>query len=204
MKCAVHTEVDAIGFCRNCGKPLCTQCQREVKGALYCEDCVAMALAGNPAGISGAKPDVNPGAAAALGLIPGLGAVYNGEYTKAIIHVAIWAGLFAIGTTGALGDLTALAWIAFALFPIYMSVDAYRVAKARYMGQPIPVLAPGTLPIGAVVLIGLGALALLGNFGLIRGDWIERGWPLILVAIGVWMIVKRGRPGPSGGASHGG
>ena len=204
MKCAVHTEVDATGFCRDCGKPLCAQCQREVRGALYCEDCVAASLAGNRAAPSEAKNDVNPGAAAALGLIPGLGAVYNGEYTKAIIHVAIWAGLFSIGATNSLGDLSALVWIAFALFPVYMSVDAYRVAKARYSGESIPKLAAGAIPIGAVVLIGLGAVALLGNFGLIRSDWIERGWPLILVAIGVWMIVKRGNTGPSGGATHGG
>jgi hypothetical protein len=201
MKCAVHTEVDASGFCRHCGKPLCAQCAREVKGALYCEDCVATALAG-PAGAPGSKPDVNPGAAAALGLIPGLGAVYNGEYTKAIVHVAIWAGLFAVGLTNALGDLSPVVWIAFGLFPVYMSVDAYRVAKARYAGQPIPETAPGALPVGAIVLIGLGALALLGNFGLIRGEWFERGWPVILVAIGVWMIVKRGQGGSGRGGTN--
>jgi len=204
MKCAVHTEVDATGFCRNCGKPLCAQCSREVKGALYCEDCIVAALSGSPAGSAPAKPDVNPASAAVLGLIPGLGAVYNGEYTKAIIYVAIWAGLFAIGATDALGSLAALGWIAFGLFPIYMSVDAYRVAKARYAGQTPPAFTAGALPIGAVVLIGLGAIALLGNFGMIRGEWIERAWPLILIAIGVWIIAKRGQGGPAGGSTNAG
>ena len=33
-----------------------------------------------------------PGLAATLGFIPGLGAVYNGEYVKALIHVLIFGG----------------------------------------------------------------------------------------------------------------
>ena len=41
MKCAVHSEVDATGYCRNCGKALCAECERNVRGALYCEDCLA-------------------------------------------------------------------------------------------------------------------------------------------------------------------
>jgi len=49
MNCAVHTDVPATGFCRNCGKALCPQCTREVRGALYCEDCLAGLLGAPPA-----------------------------------------------------------------------------------------------------------------------------------------------------------
>ena len=38
MKCAVHPEVDATGYCRNCGKPVCAECAREVRGAIYDEN----------------------------------------------------------------------------------------------------------------------------------------------------------------------
>ena len=31
MKCAVHGEVDATGFCRNCGKAMCAACVRPVR-----------------------------------------------------------------------------------------------------------------------------------------------------------------------------
>ena len=31
MKCAVHPEVDATGFCRNCGKAMCPACVRPVR-----------------------------------------------------------------------------------------------------------------------------------------------------------------------------
>ena len=41
MKCAVHSEADATGFCRNCGKPMCPVCVRPVRDVLYCEDCLA-------------------------------------------------------------------------------------------------------------------------------------------------------------------
>ena len=36
MKCAVHPEVDATGFCRNCGKAMCSVCARPVREVLYC------------------------------------------------------------------------------------------------------------------------------------------------------------------------
>src|SRR6267154_2810936 len=42
MKCAVHTDVDATGYCRNCGKPMCAVCARPVRDVLYCEDCLAV------------------------------------------------------------------------------------------------------------------------------------------------------------------
>jgi len=45
MKCAVHSEVDATGYCRNCGKPMCPACIRPVRDVLYCEDCLATILA---------------------------------------------------------------------------------------------------------------------------------------------------------------
>ena len=41
MKCAVHSDVDATGYCRNCGKAMCALCVRPVRDVLYCEDCLA-------------------------------------------------------------------------------------------------------------------------------------------------------------------
>ena len=92
MNCAVHSDQPATGFCRNCGKPMCPACTREVNGALYCEPCLGN-TGRRDAGAPGSKPGANPGLAAMLGLIPGLGAVYNGQYVKALIHVLIFGGL---------------------------------------------------------------------------------------------------------------
>src|SRR5262249_52565755 len=98
MTCAVHADREATGYCRNCGKALCSECTREVRGPLYCEDCLAGLLSaplapaggvpGLPAGTGTSQ--TNPGLAATLGFIPGLGAVYNGEYVKALIQVLVF------------------------------------------------------------------------------------------------------------------
>lgn len=44
MKCAVHPDVDAAGYCRNCGKAMCRDCVRPVRDVLYCEDCLASGM----------------------------------------------------------------------------------------------------------------------------------------------------------------
>ena len=45
-------------------------------------------------------------------------------------------------------------------------------------------------PIGAVILIVLGALFLLDNIGLWHFNF-DRFWPLILIAIGIWLLIRR-------------
>ncbi|HWR36767.1 MAG TPA: DUF5668 domain-containing protein [Clostridia bacterium] len=47
------------------------------------------------------------------------------------------------------------------------------------------------MPIGAVVLIGLGVLFLLDNLNLMHFGRIARLWPLILIVIGVQMFLRR-------------
>ena len=46
MTCAVHTDQVATAFCRTCGKALCQSCQRDVRGVIYCQDCLAARLEG--------------------------------------------------------------------------------------------------------------------------------------------------------------
>jgi len=194
MKCAAHPEVEATGFCRNCGKPLCPECTREVRGTLYCEECLATMLGGSAAVAAPGKSEQNPGLAAVLGFIPGLGAVYNGEYIKALIHVLVFGGLIAILTTDLSSGLYALFGIALAAFYFYMPIEAYRVAKARREGEPEPAsLVPqeSRKPIGAYVLIALGILFLLANFGLLEREWVAKGWPLGLIVLGVWLLYNR-------------
>jgi TM2 domain-containing membrane protein YozV len=200
MTCAVHADREATGYCRNCGKALCPECTREVRGALYCEDCLSNLLAaplgpGGPgAAASSARSAVNPGLAATLGFIPGLGAVYNGEYVKALIQVLIFGGLIAGLSSDMPSGYTAFLGIALGCFYCYMPIDSYRVAKARQLGQAEPgamVDAKGARPIGAFVLILMGVLFLLSNFNLLQADWFEKGWPIALIALGGWLIWDR-------------
>src|SRR5215467_4771813 len=110
MNCANHPEAAAIAYCRTCGKPLCPACTRDVKGVIYCENCLADRLAGvqpptaqplvgtapgtppiTPASGSGPNPAV---AGILAGFFPfGVGAVYCGQYAKGLAHLLIFVGL---------------------------------------------------------------------------------------------------------------
>jgi hypothetical protein len=46
-------------------------------------------------------------------------------------------------------------------------------------------------PVGAVILIALGVLFLLGQFDWFSWNWFQYGWPLVLIGLGVWLIVRR-------------
>ena len=49
MNCATHSDTAAVAFCRTCGKQLCQNCTRDVRGVIYCESCLAARLDGAPA-----------------------------------------------------------------------------------------------------------------------------------------------------------
>jgi hypothetical protein len=216
MKCAVHTEADATGFCRNCGKPMCPECIRPVRDVLYCEDCLATIL-GHPAAASqqaapapGYAPQVpiaavppiahsgagsNPALAFFLGFLPGLGAFYNEQYGKGMIHLAIFLLLFITGVNGLdNGGAEAALWICISAFWIYMPIDALRTAQAKRSGQtltdPLDSFSKEK-PVGPIILIGVGILLLLSNFEWFQWYRIARFWPLVLIAVGVFMFMNR-------------
>lgn len=229
MNCANHPEASATAYCRTCGKPLCATCGRDVRGVIYCEGCLAERLQGvQPSttysqvtgeGVSLA-PDTrlpSPGAAAALGFIPGVGAMYNGQFMKGVIHVLAFVCL--IWMASRFGPI--LVPVFFAYF-FYLVFDAYKTAHAIELGQPVPdpfglerMFGGGTpttavrpaasgvaavedrscarsgAPTGAIILIVLGVLFLLDNLDLFEFNWAHRLWPLILIVIGGWLFAKR-------------
>src|SRR5690348_10082941 len=144
MNCAIHTETPAVAYCRTCGKALCENCKRDVMGAIYCEPCIAARLQGGIAS-PGVQPVVpvavvegapSPGLAAFLGFIPGVGAMYNGQFMKAFIHVVIFA-LLIVAVSNARG-LEPLFGLMIPAFIFYMVFEAHQTAKARQLGQPLP------------------------------------------------------------------
>ena len=232
MNCANHPQVPATAFCRTCGKALCDECKRDVRGVIYCEDCIVARLGDTmppaaPAGmpyVAAAIPGApNPALAAILGCIPfGIGAVYNGQYAKAVAHLITFAVLVVASDSVHDGPADAILGLAIAFFVIYQIFDAYRTAKAKQLGltppdpggiyrslgiptddrvgAPVAGQAAGApaqrIPTAAVVLIGLGFLFLLHNMGWVYFHWMWRLWPLILIAIGVRLFM-RNRPAGS-------
>lgn len=226
MKCAVHSDVEAVGYCRNCGKAMCSVCVRPVRDVLYCEDCLAgvMGIPAPPPASAAAPGAVPPSEAAFvpaaasipravpdptaphpvlaffLGFLPGLGAFYNGQYGKGMIHLAIFLLLFIVGVNGAVsGGAEAALWIMLAALWVYMPIDAYRTAKAKQLGMqisdPLESFAKGR-PIGPIILIAVGALLLLNNFDWFPWYRVGQFWPILLIILGVLMFRNRlgGRP----------
>ena len=261
MNCSTHPQQAASAYCRTCGRGLCPECQHNVRGVIYCEDCLAAHLGpAAPAPGTGPIPESagtpsamrlpSPGLAAVLGFIPGVGAMYNGQFVKGLAHVAIFVGLI-----WAANSVDWFGWfIAFWVF--YMAFDAYKTARAHELGLPLPdpfgfenlwgegsraysnpvassaststaaagfvppnasasgvvppqnyagarpdtadqfreaiqeVNRPGS-PVGAIVLIGLGVLFLLRTLNMFEFYWMHTFWPLLLIALGIWMFVRR-------------
>ena len=267
MTCAVHTDQVATAYCRTCGKALCQSCQRDVRGVIYCQDCLAARLEGTvpPAAANApqavyaapAAGSASPGLAAVLGFIPGVGAFYNGQFAKGFVHVFIFAMFVHLADRVDVFGWCVAAWI------FYMVFDAYTTAKARMLGQPLPdhlglnallhgfglgaaphaataaagaspvnpvnpipsgspdvspanpgagfvpadprdAIAPddpiaqracapgfGGVPVGAMILIALGVMLLLDNLGLASFRWMGEFWPVILIALGLWLAARR-------------
>jgi TM2 domain-containing membrane protein YozV len=207
----------------------------------------------------------HPALAAFLGLFPGVGAMYNGQFVKGFIHAAIFIVLFSIANHYDAFGFAVAVWI------IYQSFEAFHTAKALRDGQPPPdplglnevgywlnpnsrprpSVQPGVTPvqpipgppgqcaadsaiaawqqsytaqsqspypppaagssvppippippipsccwgrrepIGALVLIALGTLFLLDQLDIFNGRLFNYAWPVLLIALGVWLIVRR-------------
>src|SRR5712675_2420472 len=154
MNCANHPDREHTAFCQNCGKPICQECTRVIGTAVFCEPCLAARLsgAGAPAGgpytYTGADPNVpyavpgsipspiagepNPGLAALLGLIPGVGAMYNGQYAKGVVHLIVFAILISLSHENGIFGLFVAGWVC------YQVIEAHHTAKARRDGTPLP------------------------------------------------------------------
>ncbi len=140
MNCAVHTQTQAVAYCRTCGKALCEDCRRDVMGAIYCEPCIAARLHGQAVpGATVAPPmarvpgSPNPVMAGLLGFIPGVGAMYNGQFTKAFAHVVIFV-LLIIATN----SISGIFGVLIGFFVVYMAFEAYKTAEAKRHGMPAP------------------------------------------------------------------
>jgi len=131
MNCANHPDAAVTAYCQNCGKGLCSACARTVGDSVFCEPCLAARIPAAP-GIPPPSMGPSPGLATLLGFIPGVGAMYNGQYIKAIVHVIVFVVLVAMSNHY---------WVFGALIPfwiLYQVFDAHQTAKARRDGMPLP------------------------------------------------------------------
>ncbi|MGH9341636.1 MAG: LiaF transmembrane domain-containing protein [Acidobacteriota bacterium] len=202
MKCYYHPQVDSVQTCAVCRRYLCQACAHTVKGNIYCQDCLVSGA--ELAGIVNTPSfaTFSPSRAALLALIPGMGAVYNRQYTTAVTHFAIFIGLWVLAAEAS--GVFAIAVFAFYIFTI---MDAYRAAQAIIRRRVAhPEIAEGAenfeqinAPIWGGILILLGIFFFLDNIGLISFRFMVQFWPLLLVALGIYLIVDHYKR-PNGGA----
>ncbi len=246
---------------------MCANCVRNAPGGqVLCEPCAVSWQNLQQPFIAPPMGSPNPAVAAVLGLIPGVGAMYNGQFFKGLIHVVIFAVLVSISSHFGVFGIFIGAWV------LYQSFEAYHTAVARRDGLPLPdplglnevgnwlnlgarppypgqqppmaggAAAPGATgpavggyqspyagayqapftpvagyadpsippappvppvppvpplgwrrrePIGAVILIGFGLILLLHQMGYVAERFVHYLWPLIFIALGLWMILRR-------------
>src|SRR5579863_3318588 len=194
-------ESTIVGYCRACGKALDQASVRTARGTLYCQEHVPLDESAQraespysyhaPSQIP--RADVSPGLAFILGLIPGVGAIYNSQYIKGLIHVAIIGLLISILDNNSAHGLEPLVSLMLAAFWWYMAFEAYHTAKQRRRGLKVEEFSSmipfggSRFPAAPVILIALGVVFLLNNLGVFEIREVLRYWPVLLNALGVYM-----------------
>ena len=209
MKCYIHADMEAVAFCRSCGRALCGTCQRLADGSVFCAEHAPAPKAAPGAGPAAGQPAMpavmqpgapSPGLAFVLGLIPGVGAIYNSQYVKGLVHVIVLGTLISlVEDSRIIGNMEPLFGMLIALWFFYMAFEAYHTANRRLHGLPvdefsslIPLRSPraGSLA-GPIALMLLGGLFLIMTT---RPEWLRdvlRWWPVALIAGGAYMLVAR-------------
>jgi len=206
MNCAYHANNPAAVQCQNCGRPLCPACDHRIRGFAFCQDCIVAGVELLRQNAIAPREQVvrrrtSPFIATLLSFVPGLGAAYNGQTSKAIVHFAIFASFFqmAVVTDGVqffiLGVLGT--WL-------FAAVDACRTAQlirsGRAPDEEEDVIARrlyGNPFAWGVTLMTLGAVFLLHTLLGVRLP-VRQLLPLALVALGAYMLfdyLRRRRTG---------
>lgn len=215
----VDAGTPVIAYCRACGKGLTEATQHLYQGTVYCSEhmpqtasqgAAAGAAAGanewNPASAATVPPPpagspiegTSPGLAFLLGLIPGVGAIYNGQYAKGFVHVLL-LGILATLASESNGPADGFFGMFIPVWILYMAFEAYHTAKRRQLGLPVdefssifPNQANRGTPVLPLLLIGLGVLFLLNNLEIIRiRQLVPYAGPLFLIGLGVYLLIGR-------------
>ncbi|MBX7055627.1 MAG: hypothetical protein K1X36_11780 [Pyrinomonadaceae bacterium] len=196
MNCAYHTQNGAVVNCNGCGKPLCPACDHRIKGFPFCQDCIVMGVDllrqhNRTDHAPFVKKRTSPIAATLLsGICPGLGAAYNGQTTKALVHFAVFVGLFQMAI------LTSAPLFVFGFMGMWLfaALDSWRTAQMIRSGvtpdnaEDILVKRfSGNPKLWGIVLTVLGVAFVFQRF--FNLGFLMRGiLPLLLIGLGFYIL----------------
>src|SRR5712675_262435 len=198
MNCAYHTKNPAAVQCNQCSRPLCAACDHRIRGFAFCQDCIVagVELLGRQQSRTTdsqvIRRKTSPFIATFLSFfVPGLGAAYNGQTSKAIVHFATFASFFqmAVVTDGVMFFVLGVGatWL-------FAAVDACRTAQLMRAG-----LAPdaeedaitrqlyGNPVAWGVTLVVLGLIFLAHTLLGLQFP-VRRTLPVALVILGSYML----------------
>jgi hypothetical protein len=198
MNCSYHMKKPATVQCSQCARGLCPACDHRIRGFPFCQDCIVAGVemlryqrsATSDSNVI--RRQTSPFIATFLSLfVPGLGAAYNGQTSKAIVHFAVFASFFqmAVVTNG-------VAIFVLGVFGtwLFAAVDACRTAQLMRAG-----LAPdaeedaitrqlyGNPVAWGITLLVLGVVFLAHTLLGVQFP-VKRTLPVALVVLGAYML----------------
>ena len=143
------------------------------------------------------RPLKSPGFAGVLGIFPfGVGALYNGQYTKALLHLVIFAGLVHMQDRGGGQPFIGLLLAGFIVYQFFDNIQSARAINAAAAGeapagaaQALPEIPPAGSIFWGIVLIVLGVVLILANFEIIHYDTLFDFWPVAVIIIGLKLVI---------------
>jgi hypothetical protein len=205
MNCAYHMTNRAVVQCSRCARPLCPACDHRIRGFPYCQDCIVAGVEHlqqqqqypRPGAAQVVRRKTSAFVALLLSFIcPGLGAAYNGQTSKALVHFTIFASFFQMATVT---DGTAFFVLGVIGTWLFAAVDAVRTAQLIRAG-----LAPdaesdaisrrlyGNPLAWAATMITLGTVFLLHTLFGVQLP-VREFLPVLLVLLGGYMLFDWGR-----------
>jgi len=198
MNYSYHTKNAATVQCSQCARSLCPACDHRIRGFPFCQDCIVAGVEmlryqqSRTPDSHAIRRQTSPFIATFLSFfVPGLGAAYNGQTSKAIVHFAVFASFFqmAVVTNGVTFFVLGVigTWL-------FAAVDACRTAQLMRAG-----LAPdaeedaiarqlyGNPIAWGVTLVTLGIVFLMHTLLGFQFP-VKRTLPVALVILGAYML----------------
>ncbi len=133
----------------------------------------------------------SPLIAGLFGLVPGLGAAYNGQNIKALLHFIVPISLLQLGDIFS-HQVELPLFLGAAAFYVFSIYDAVRTARRAALGEDIQsedaalkrMLRENTTTLGAL-LTGVGVLTLIDLFFPYH---VQRFWPFLLILAGLFLL----------------